>query len=291
MRKLLLLSISLTACATAGGAYEDTGSTSGESITETQRLTGCQGQASSTIPASGKYVMTTFGAPGDTANMSCGGKADGVSWYAASRWLRTAAGAKLQGEANGNCVVVSALDYGPDVCVEAAAQSPILDMSPRAAQALYGVSGAGWSDHLFVTVTVVDAATPVGVCGSGGSSGSGSGSDDTGGSTGGGGASCYSSTLGFDVDDGTCVQAASDGNWYQCADGSWDGIDSSDNCQTAYGWCDSATLGTSVPPLTCVQAESDGNWYQCNGTTWVSPVDTSTQSGPLGDCASWNPLD
>ena len=287
MRNLKLLTIVLTGCTASVAIDEDSGSTSGASITITDRLSGCEGLASSTIPANGQYVMTTFGGGGDTQNMSCGGKADGVGWYAASR-QRYGCGAKLQVEANGNCVVVSALDYGPDVCVEAAAHSPILDMSPAASKALYDVPGAGWSDHLIVTVTQVDAATPTGVCGSdtGGGSGSGSGGD-TGGDP---GASCSSSTLDRDVDDGTCVQSASDESWYQCTNGTWDSIDSSASCDVAYAWCDSATLGESVPPLTCVQSASSGTWFQCNGQTWVTPVDTSSESGPLGDCASWNPL-
>src|SRR5205823_1206682 len=144
----------------------------------------------------------------DNQQMSCGGYADGLGWYAASR-QRYGCGSKLQVEANGNCVVLDALDYGPDVCVEAAAHSPILDMSPRASKALYGVSGAGWSDHITVTVVEVDSSTPLGMCTSssgGGGGGSGSGSGGGGGSA--TGASCSSSTLDRDVDDGECVQSA-----------------------------------------------------------------------------------
>jgi hypothetical protein len=32
---------------------------------------------------------------------------------------------------------------------------------------------------------------------------------------------CYSDTLGATVPENTCVQSSSDGNWYQCDDGSW----------------------------------------------------------------------
>jgi hypothetical protein len=284
--KLLLPLIA--ACTANVAGYEDTNSTSGVSITLNDHLSGCDGVASSTIPANGVYVMTTFGGGADTQTMSCGGIADGVGWYAASR-QRYGCGAKLQVEANGKCVVLSALDYGPDVCVEAAAHSPVLDMSPRASEALYGVSGAGWSDHLTVTVTEVASSTPVGECdGSGSGSDSGSGSGSGSGTT--GDAGCSSATLGFDVDAGTCVQAASDGNWYQCDDGSWNAISSESGCSMTYAWCSSATLGKDVPPGTCVQSASSQTWFQCNGTEWVTPVDTSNETGPLGTCSSWNAL-
>ena len=298
-----LTCLALTACtADVAVTSEDNGATSGASIAITDDLTGCHGHASSTIPADGQYVMTTFGGPGDGQQMSCGGYADGVGWYAASR-QRYGCGAHLRVEANGNCVVLSALDYGPDVCVEAAAHMPILDMSPRAAKALYGVTSGGWSDHMVVTVTEVDASTPLGLCdatsgggtGSGGGSGSGGGGD-TGsgsGSSGGGtsaGAPCNSATLGRDVDDGECVQAASDGNWYQCTNGSWNAIASTASCTMSYGWCSSATLGRDVPPRTCVQSAASSNWFQCNGQGWVTPVDTASETGPIGACSSWNPL-
>jgi hypothetical protein len=257
---------------------EDSDSTAGTSIGVTDHLSGCHGHAPSSIPSSGQYVMTTFGGGADDQPMSCGGYADGTGWYAASR-QRYGCGAHLQVEANGKCVVLEAQDYGPDVCVENAANMPILDMSPRASRALYGVSGAGWSDHLVVSVTEVPASTPLGPCQASG-----------GGGGGGTGMSCSSATLDRDVDDGTCVQAASDGVWYQCDNGSWDAKSSSAGCASAYGWCDSATLGKSVPPRTCVQSASSGTWFQCNGQDWVTPVDTSAQSGPIGDCSTWNPL-
>ena len=256
---------------------EDTDSTAGASIQIDDHLSGCHGHASSSIPADGRYVMTTFGGGADNQQMSCGGYADGVGWYVASR-QRYGCGSRLQVEANGNCVVLDALDYGPDVCVEAAANSPILDMSPRASKALYGVSSAGWSDHLVVTVTEVDASTSTGPCTS------------TGGGGGTTGASCSSSTLARDVNDGTCVQSAGDASWYQCSNGAWNAIANTSTCTSTYAWCSSATLGTTVPPRTCVQSASSGNWYQCNGQAWVRPVDTAAQTGPIGACASWHPL-
>jgi hypothetical protein len=146
------------------------------------------------------------------------------------------------------------------------------------------VSGAGWSDHLVVTVTEVDASTPLGPCqASGGGGGGGGGGGTT-------GASCSSATLDRDVDDGTCVQSASDSAWYQCDNGSWVATSSTASCTESYGFCSSATLGKNVPARTCVQSASSGDWFQCNGQGWVTPVDTAAQSGPLGDCSSWNPL-
>jgi hypothetical protein len=289
MRNAILTASLLFAAActadVASAPPEDTDATAGVSINITPDLSGCHGHASSTVPADDRYVMTTFGGGADTQSMSCGGTADGVGWYAASR-QRFGCGAKIQVEANGVCVVLAALDYGPDVCVEAAAHMPILDMSPRASKALYGVSGAGWSDHLVVTATEVDASTPLGPCSdTGGGSGSGSGS----GSGGGGDAACASSTLDRDVDTGTCVESATDANWYQCENGQWNTISSTADCTASFGYCHSATLGKDVPARTCVQSGSSGIWYQCNGQGWASPVDTSAHSGPIGACSTWNP--
>ena len=278
--------LSLVACSADVPVNDESAdSTDGASINITPDLSGCHGHASSTIPADGEYVMTTFGGGSDTQSMSCGGTADGVGWYAASR-QRYGCGAKLQIVAtNGNCVVVAAQDYGPDVCVENAAHSPVMDMSPRASKALYGVSSAGWSDHITVNVTEVDASTPLGLCSSVSTGGGGGG-----GGGGGTGAACSSSTLDRDVDDGTCVQSATDQAWYQCTNGSWTAIASNAGCTTSFAWCNSATLGYAVPPRTCVQSASTSRWYQCNGQNWVTPVDTAAESGPIGACSSWNAL-
>ncbi len=274
---------------------EDTNATEGASVTYTNHLSGCHGQASSSIPSDDTYVLTTFGGPGDMQSMSCGGKANGTGWYAASR-QRYGCGSHLMVQANGKCVVLDAMDYGPDVCVETAAHSPILDVSPAAAKVLYNSSSAGWSDHFEVTVTEVAASTPLGICSTASEPPPPAGTTTEG--TSGGtttttttsGAACSSATLGRDVDTGTCVQAASDGLWYQCENGDWNDIDSGANCAVAYGYCDSATLGYPVPARTCVQSASSGTWYQCNGSSWVSPVSTSSRSGALGACSTWNPL-
>ncbi len=287
----------LVACTADVDITEDQNSTSGDSVTYTSHLTGCHGKASSSIPGDDTYVLTSFGGPGDQQSMSCGGQADGKGWYAASR-QRYGCGTKLRVQANGKCVVLAALDYGPDVCVETAAHAPILDVSPAASKLLFNSASAGWSDHFTVTVDEVAAGTPLGPCEPGGEPPPPTGTTtegDSGGSSGGSSAgsmnaACTSSTLDRAVDDGTCVQAASDSLWYQCDNGAWTGIASSASCTVAYGYCDSATLGYAVAPRTCVQSAASGTWYQCNGTSWVSPVSTATRSGALGACSSWHAL-
>src|SRR5262245_40911928 len=142
MRLFLLCSLLLASCTVGEG--EDQNATSGASVGNFDPLlSGCHGHASSSIPADGKYVLTTFGGPGDHQSMSCGGFADGTTYYAASR-QRYGCGAHLQMEANGKCVVVQALDYGPDVCVETAAGKPVLDASPLVSKHLFGEAEAGW---------------------------------------------------------------------------------------------------------------------------------------------------
>jgi hypothetical protein len=257
------------------GEDEATDGTAGASVGTTARgLANCRGKASTAIPNDARYIITTFGGPGDHQPMSCGGYADGTTWYAASR-QRYGCGAKLQIEANGTCVVVAALDYGPDVCVENAAGAPIIDVSPKVSRELFGEAGAGYSDRLFVTVTPVAAGTPLGLCAAAPTQPQ---------------LACASTTLDRDVDDGTCVQDAADAKWYECDNGAWLPRASSTGCASAFAYCSSATLGKNVPPRTCVQARSDSKWYQCNGQSWVTPVDTAAQSGPIGDCSTWNPL-
>jgi len=294
--KAVLMVFVATACTAEVDILEteDEGATEGASVTNTARLSGCRGKASNVIPSDNKYVITTFGGPGDHQPMSCGGYANGTTWYAASR-QRYGCGSHIKVEANGKCVVLKTDDYGPDVCVENAAGRAIIDVSPLASKHLFGVSGAGYSDKLVVTVTEVSTSTPLGPCTAGGGGGT-SGGGTTGG-TGGtdtaptGGASCDSSTLGRDVSDGTCVQSATDGEWYECTDGTWTAKSSSAGCTgESYGFCDSPTLGYAVPARSCVQSAASGTWFQCNGQGWVKPVDLATASGPLGDCSTMNAL-
>ena len=291
VKTLAILLVLATAACTADVEIitEDQDATPGASITTTARgITNCHGQASSAIPADGRYVITTFGGPGDHQQMSCGGYADGTGWYAASR-QRYGCGSHVKVQANGKCVVLKTDDYGPDVCVENAAHMPIIDVSPRASKELFGVSGAGWSDHMVVTVEEVSTSVPLGICAatpSGGGGGGGGTTEDPPA----GAASCASATLDRDVEDGVCVQSASDSTWYECQNGTWAARTSSAGCTEAYGFCSSATLGRNVAARTCVQAASNSVWYQCNGQGWVTPVSTAAKSGPIGDCATWNPL-
>ncbi len=142
-------------------------------------------------PSSGDYYLTSFGStPSDNGEMSCGEYTDDGSWYYAASRQRYGCGAHIQIEANGKCVVAETDDYGPDVCVERAAGSPIIDASPLVAEHLFGVSSAGWNDRLRITVTQVSSSTPLGPCsagGGGGGSSSGGGSGAGSGSSSGGG--------------------------------------------------------------------------------------------------------
>jgi hypothetical protein len=163
-------------------------------------LTGCHGKASSTIPSDGDYDLTTFGGPGDSQSVACGGSTNDGSWWYAASSQRFGCGAKLQIEANGKCVVAQVADYGPDVCVENAAGRPIIDASPLVSKALFNSSELGWSDHAEIHVTEVSSSTPTGACQSQSSSSStsvsSSSSATTGGAGGGGGSGGSSASAG-----------------------------------------------------------------------------------------------
>ena len=128
-------------------------------------LPDCHGKASSEIPSSGVYYLTSFGnGTSDDGVMSCGQTTNHGSWYYAASRQRYGCGAHVRVEANGKCVVAEADDYGPDVCVEQAAGGPILDASPLVAKHLFGSTSAGWSDHFRVKVTEVGTSVPLGPC-------------------------------------------------------------------------------------------------------------------------------
>lgn len=219
---LVLVSLSAVACGAPSSA-PDSGSSVRASSTA---LSGCQGRASSSVPASGSYFLTSFGfSPGDDGEMSCGQYTRDGSWYYAASRQRYGCGSHIQITANGKCVVAETDDYGPDVCVENAAGEPIIDASPLVSDHLFGTQSAGWSDRLAIQVVEVDASTPLGVCDGNATGGTGSvadsgGADDS--SSTGSGATCASATLGRTVDEGTCVQARSDSNWYQCTASGWE---------------------------------------------------------------------
>jgi hypothetical protein len=78
------------------------------------------------------------------------------------------------------------------------------------------------------------------------------------------------------------VQAASDGQWYHCDNGSW--VSGETGCTASYPWCQSATLGKAVPPRTCVESRSNSVWYQCDASGWDTPV--ANGAGPLGACSA-----
>jgi len=143
-------------------------------------LKNCHGKASASIPSSGDYELTSFGGPGESGIMSCGDYTKNGTWYYAASRQRYGCGAHIQIEANGKCVVAQTDDYGPDVCVEAAAGKPIIDASPLVSKYLFDTDSAGWSDHLDITVTQVDKSTPLGPCAASSDDGSSDDSSDSG---------------------------------------------------------------------------------------------------------------
>jgi hypothetical protein len=154
-------------CAVLGAACSARTSQDGASTASTEGLSGCHGTASSSIPASHEYTLTSFGdSPSDNGEMSCGEYTRDGTWYYAASRQRYGCGSHVKVEANGKCVVVETDDYGPDSCVETAAHMPILDASPLVAEHLFGTNSAGWSDGLHVIVTEVAASTPLGPCAS-----------------------------------------------------------------------------------------------------------------------------
>lgn len=153
-------------------------------------LSGCKGKASSSIPSSGVYVLTTFGGPDEPQPLACGSHSKSGSWYYAASRQRYGCGKHVRITANGKCAVARTDDYGPDVCVEQAAGYPVMDVSPLVSKHLFGKSSLGWSDKKKVHVELVSTSTPLGPCttaGGGGSGGTGGSSGGTGGSSGGAG--------------------------------------------------------------------------------------------------------
>lgn len=221
----LLASIVLLGCS---AATEAPGPAPENEAPAEDGLVGCKGKASSSIPASGTYVLTTFGGPSEPQPLACGGHSKGGTWYYAASKQRFGCGAHVRISANGKCVVARTDDYGPDVCVEKAAGMPVMDASPLVGKALFGQSSLGWSDKKKVTVELVDDSTPLGPCkpvpsGTGGSGGSG-GADGSGGASSGGTSSGGAPSGGASSSGGTAgssgAACASDGACNPGGDGS-----------------------------------------------------------------------
>ncbi|CAN5572232.1 hypothetical protein BH09MYX1_BH09MYX1_29540 [soil metagenome] len=166
MRKALFaLPFALALAAACSANVADEGDVSSSIGNTDQELKGCHGKASSVIPSSGIFYVTTFGdSSGDDGIMSCGTYTKHGSWYYAASRQRYGCGARIKIEANGNCVVAKTDDYGPDVCVENAAGGAIIDVSPLVTKELFGVKSAGWSERRKARVTKVAASTPLGPC-------------------------------------------------------------------------------------------------------------------------------
>ena len=143
----------------------DTGGPAGETVSACLARVGSA--TDDRRPADQTYDLTTFGGPGDEQAVACAGaaRADGT-WYYAANSQRFACGqrVRLVDEARTACVIVEVADLGPNSCVEEAGQMPIWDVSPLAAQELFGVGSAGWSEHRQVRGAPVDNRNPLGPC-------------------------------------------------------------------------------------------------------------------------------
>jgi hypothetical protein len=119
------------------------------------------------VPLDQRYDLTTFGGVGDLQPVDCGDPrgADGT-WYYAANLQRFSCGQRVRivDAAREHCVVVEVADTGPHICVEEIAGRPIWDVSPLAAQQLFGVKRVGWSSKRAVYAAPVPADTPLGPC-------------------------------------------------------------------------------------------------------------------------------
>jgi hypothetical protein len=221
------------------------GSEEGTTVSSTdEALRGCQGHASSSIPDDQIYVLTTFGGPGESGRMSCGSSTSNGSWYYAASRQRYGCGSKIRITTNNKCVVAQTDDYGPDLCVENAANRPIIDVSPKVARALFGVSAAGWSEHRTVRVEQADDNAVLGPCDPAADNAPmmpDPTPDSPAPLT-----QCDSATLGCNIPVTQCVQSSSDQRFYQCTALGWvklyaDGTGLLGACTATY------PLGSSCP--------------------------------------------
>ena len=121
----------------------------------------------------------------------------------------------------------------------------------------------------------------------------------------GAGDNCYSSTLGREVPEKTCVESRLDSAWYQCDNGGWfAGQGSRGTCASTHplsggstpapsssGHCYSGTLGRNVSVGACLQSRFDRDWYQCATSGWIMNNSIpSARRGAAGACGSYTPL-
>ena len=117
---------------------------------------------------------------------------------------------------------------------------------------------------------------------------------------------CFSTTLGREVAEKTCVEARLDSAWYQCDNGTWyAGRGSRGACASQHplsggggttpdpgtGHCYSGTLGRDMRVGACLQSRFDRDWYQCASIGWVMNNSiASSRRGYAGACSSYTPL-
>lgn len=168
------------------------------------------------IPSDNLYFITTFGGGAEVGPMACGGVADGRWMYIADSWrFGCRAKVRLTNPRTGRWCVAQVADVGPNICVERAARKPIIDASPVLTRELYNRSGVGWSDRVEVRAELVASSTPLG-CGSGAAT-----TPTMPPSMSAPVSNCFSGTYGREMPGRTCLQSRFDGDWYQCAGGTW----------------------------------------------------------------------
>ncbi len=142
------------------------GGPEGESVTRCLRRMG-RGRVDVRIPADQRYVITTFGGPGDEQPVDCGDPrgADGT-WYYAANMQRFPCGQKVRlvDAQRRRCVIVEVADTGPHICVEAAGRRPMWDVSPIASQHVVGQRSTGWSAGRIVYGAPVHPSNALGPC-------------------------------------------------------------------------------------------------------------------------------
>ena len=295
--------LSFAACSPSGGSsapldHDDS---------HRQGVTDCSGSYGTTPAADGKYDATSFGCwvdeggkshsdSGDNCIPACLSKAqqslcqgmDGpecersINWYSADA-ARYGCMTRLRitNPANGRAAIVVALDYGPSCSLENQVDKPLMDLSYRVTEYLFG-GAVGYKEGAAVDVVVVDGNTPLGP--TDGSAGSGS-SSTGGGSTGSGGSgapdgwTCDPAWYGDAYCDCDCGAADPD-----CAAGVCDGGSSSSSGSGGGGapadWtCDPAWYADAYCDCDCGADDPDCGAGDCSGS---SSSGSGGGSGPDG---------